>query len=220
MKTDDLIDLLSRNATAVAPLRPPAVRMAWWVAAALTYALAMAIAVLAAMGGALPAVSLLFLVQQAAALATAASAAYGAFASVVPGANVRWRPLLAASATLWVGALLAGMAFDIRRVGSLGVGVETDWPCVLSMTIGGVVLLVPILHMVRRGAAFQPRLTAFLGGLAALSVASIEACITRPHAFTSTMLLWHGVTLAALVLLTMLMGRRLIRWPAPRLAAA
>jgi hypothetical protein len=220
MKTDDLIHHLSHTVTAVRPLRPPAARMALWATGAMTFAVAMAIAVLGLMGGDAPSFSSLFLVQQAAAVLTATSAAYGAFASVVPDARGQWRPVLVASATVWVGALVAGMARDYQVAGTLGLGAEADWPCVISMTIGGAVLLVPMLRMVRRGAAFHPRLTACLGGLAALSVASIEACITRPHAFTSTMLIWHGVTLAALVLVTTLMGRRLVRWPAQRIASA
>jgi hypothetical protein len=67
--------------------------------------------------------------------------------------------------------------------------------------------------MLRRGAPLTPGLTAFLAALGALSVANIEACLTRPHAFALTVLLWHGGTLAAVAALCALTGRRWLRWP-------
>jgi hypothetical protein len=46
-----------------------------------------------------------------------------------------------------------------------------------------------------------------------LSFANIEACLTRPHAFALTVLLWHGGTVAAVAALCALTGRRWLRWP-------
>jgi hypothetical protein len=73
------------------------------------------------------------------------------------------------------------MRRDLVTMGSIGLGAETVWPCVALMTLGGAVLSVPVIRMLRRGAPFAPRSAAFLGGLGALSVASIEACLARPH---------------------------------------
>jgi hypothetical protein len=67
--------------------------------------------------------------------------------------------------------------------------------------------------MLRRGAPLTPSLTAFLAALAALSFANIEACLTRPHAFALTVLLWHGSTVAAVATLCAFMGHRWFRWP-------
>jgi hypothetical protein len=82
------------------------------------------------------------------------------------------------------------------------------------MAIGGAVLWGPMLVMLRRGAPLTPRTTALLGGLAALSFANIEACLTRPHAFAMTVLVWHGVTIALAAALFAWLGRRWLRWPA------
>ena len=43
--------------------------------------------------------------------------------------------------------------------------------------------------------------------------ANIEACLTRPHAFALTVLLWHGGTVAAVAALCALTGGRWLRWP-------
>ncbi len=90
---------------------------------------------------------------------------------------------------------------------------QTDWPCVGSIAIGGAMLWGPMLVMLRRGAPLTPGTTAFLGGLAALSLANIEACLTRSHAFAMTVLVWHGVTIALTAALFAWLGRRWLRWP-------
>jgi hypothetical protein len=66
--------------------------------------------------------------------------------------------------------------------------------------------------MLRRGAPLTPRSTAFLAGMAALSLANIEACLTRPHAFASTVLVWHGVTAVVFAGVFASLGRRWLRW--------
>jgi hypothetical protein len=113
----------------------------------------------------------------------------------------------------WAAALLWAGVLDLQASGTLGVTSQSDWPCVASMTVGGLVVGAPLVWMLRRGAPLTPGLTAFLAGLAALSVANIEACLTRPHAFALTVLLWHGGTIAAVAALCALTGRRWLRWP-------
>jgi hypothetical protein len=49
-----------------------------------------------------------------------------------------------------------------------------------------------------------------------LSVANIEACLTRAHLSALTVLLWHGSTIAAIAALCALMGHRWFRWPGMR----
>ena len=91
----------------------------------------------------------------------------------------------------------------------MGLTAERDSPCVVSITMGGL----PLLWMVQRGAPMTPRATVFLGGLAALSLANIEACLTRTHAFAMTVLLRHGGATVGVAVLCALMGRRWRRWP-------
>jgi hypothetical protein len=195
------------------------VRASLWLIGAGAYLAAMTLGVSSLMGAAGPSWSPLFLAQQAAALATGALAVNGALSSVIPGSPTSWRPLLGASAAAWLVLLAVGMGRDLQTLGSVGLGAETDWPCVALITLGGAVLTVPLVRMLRRGAPFTPRSTAFLGGLGALSIASIAACLARPHGHTVTVLVWHGATLVLLAAVLGCAGRPLLRGPRSPLSA-
>jgi hypothetical protein len=105
---------------------------------------------------------------------------------------------------------------DLQGSGTLGVASQNDWTCVVSIAVGGLVVGAPLVWMLRRGAPLTPGLTAFLAALAALSLANVEACLTRPHAFAATVLVWHGGTVAAFAALCFLTGTRWLRWPEMR----
>lgn len=153
-----------------------------------------------------------YVAQQLAALATGLTASYAAFASVVPGFRRRVTIWPVLSGAGWLAAMLWGCARDLSQMGTLGVGSQSDWPCVVSIAVGGGLLWFVMAGMLKKGAAFEPRLTALSGGLAALAVANVEACVTRPHAFGSVVLLWHGGTVAGMTLLLMWRGSRTLRW--------
>jgi hypothetical protein len=125
--------------------------------------------------------------------------------------NRVWVPPAIGGAVWGVVLLWAGVR-DLPASATSGV-TRSDWPCVVSMILGGLVVGSPLVWMLRRGAPLTPALTAFLAALAALSVANIEACLTRPHAFTLTILLWHGSTVVAIAALCALVGHRWLRWP-------
>jgi hypothetical protein len=54
-------------------------------------------------------------------------------------------------------------------------------------------------------------------GVAAFSVANLEACLSRPHAFAITILLWHGMTTALFVTALAQVGRGLLIWKKPEM---
>ena len=213
MKTDELIDRLGRDVTVARPLPAPGIRTAVWMVWALSYLVVVAMMMFAIMSSAGVTPTPLYLVQQGAALVTGIMAARAALASVIPGANNRVWAMPAMGAAIWGLSLLWAGALDLQASGTLGVTSQSDWPCVASMTVGGLVVGAPLAWMLRRGAPLTPGLTAFLTALAALSFANIEACLTRPHAFALTVLLWHGGTVAAVAALCALTGRRWLRWP-------
>ena len=64
----------------------------------------------------------------------------------------------------------------------------------------------------RRGAALSPTTSGLFAGLAAVSLANIEACVTRTHAFSVTVLLWHGVTSLMVIAVAVLASRRVLAW--------
>jgi hypothetical protein len=211
-KTDDVIAALGRDVTAVRLLPAPARRMAVWVAGATVYLIVMALWDL--MGSArLPVVTPSYAVQEGTSLMVGLTAAYLAFASVVPGIRPRGRWLLVAVASGWILWLIRGAALDLRMAGTLGLSGRSDWSCVLTMVMSGAVLGGPLIVMLRRGAPLEPRTSALLAGLAAVSVANVEACLIRPHAFESVILLWHGGTILVTAAVCAWMGRRWLPWP-------
>jgi hypothetical protein len=213
MRTDELIDRLGRNVTVARPLPTPGRRTALWMVWAVSYLIVVAFMMFAVMSSAGVTATPLYLVQQSAALVTGIMAARAALASVIPGSENRVWVLPAIGGASWGAALLWAGALDLQASGTLGVTSQSDWPCVASMTLGGLLVGAPLAWMLRRGAPLTPGLTAFLAALAALSFANIEACLTRPHAFALTVLLWHGGTVAAVAALCALTGHRWLRWP-------
>ena len=213
MKTDELIDRLGRDVTVARPLPTPGIRTAVWMVWAVSYLDVVAVMMFAVMSSAGVTPTPLFLVQQGAALVTGIMAARAAFASVIPGSNNRVWVLPAIGAAVWGVSLLWAGVRDLQASGTLGVTSQSDWPCVAAMAVGGLVVGAPLVWMLRRGAPLTPRVTAFLGAVAALSVVNVEACLTRPHLFVLTVLLWHGGTIAAIAALCALMGHRWFRWP-------
>ncbi len=213
MKTDELIDRLGRDVTVARPLPAPGIRTAVWMVWAVSYLVVVAVMMFAVMSSAGVTPTPLYLVQQGAALVTGILAARAALASVIPGSNDRVWVLPAIGVATWAAALLWAGVLDLQASGTLGMTSQSDWPCVASMTVGGLLVGAPLAWMLRRGAPLTPNLTVGLAALAALSVANIEACLTRPHAFALTVLLWHGGTVAAIATLCALMGHRWLRWP-------
>jgi hypothetical protein len=214
MKTDDLIERLGTDLRPVRPLASPWRRAAIWLVIAGGY-LALVLVVSWLRRGALLGVSTepVYLLQQAGLIATAVPAAVAAFASVIPGDSrrLRWMPLAAVAIVMLT--LVWGIARDVNTQGIVGVGRETDWPCVISIVVGGAILWSVAAVMLRRGAPLAPASTSLLAGLAAVSLANLEACVTRSHAFSVTVLVWHGMTSMLVIAVVVASGRRLLTWP-------
>ncbi|MEQ1730222.1 MAG: NrsF family protein [Vicinamibacterales bacterium] len=213
MNTDDLIGRLATDLKPIALLPSPARRTGMWLIAGVAYlGVVLGMVVLGRSSGAGTAQPL-YVIEQCLAIALGISAAYAGFVTVVPGRDTRvvWAPVVTAAA--WIGLLLWGCVRDVQTVGSLGLVGQTDWPCVVSIAVGGAVLWGVLAVMMRRGAPVSPWLSASLAGMAALSIANVEACVSRAHPFSSVVLVWHGGTMAVMVALLVLIGRRVIGWP-------
>lgn len=212
MRTDELIQRLGNDLAPVRPLAPPRTRAAVWLLCAATYVVA--VAGVAWVRHGLEGVSAepQYVAQQLALVAMGITAAAAAFASVVPGMNRRLLAVPLVPAAVVMLTLLTGCLRDLQQRGTLGFGVETDWPCVASIAVGGLALWGVALVMLRRGAPLAARTTSTLAALAALGAVNVEACLTRPHLFSLTVVLWHGLTIAVLVAVLAHVGPRLFTW--------
>jgi len=150
MKTDELIDRLGRDVTVTRPLQTPGMRTAVWMVWALSYLILVAVMMFAVMSSAGVTPTPLYLVQQSAALVTGIMAARAALASVIPGANDRVWVLPAIGVATWAAALLWAGVLDLQASGTLRVTSQSDWPCVASMTVGGLLVRAPLAWMLRR----------------------------------------------------------------------
>jgi hypothetical protein len=215
MNTEDLITRLGDGLGPVRPLAPPWRRAAAWLGCAAAYVCGVVLIAwvrgrpLDGIGADVP--------QQAALMATAVAASVAAFASVVPASDSRALSIPLIPGMLVMAALFWGCMVDVRMLGTLGIGRETDWPCVLSITLGGALLWSLAVAMLRRGAPLTPRMSSLLAGVAAFSVANLEACLSRSHAFTITILLWHGMTTALFVAVLAQVGGGLLTWRKPEM---
>jgi len=214
MTTEDLIERLGHYLVPVRPLAPPWTRAAAWLAYAgayvgavvlLTWLRGRSLGTSGASSGA-------YLAQQAALVVTAVSAAAAAFASVIPAGSRRPFNAALTSSAVVIAALAWGCVADVHVQGTLGIGRETDWPCVVSIALGGIIFWAAAAAMLRRGAPLTPRSSSLLAGVAAFSVANLEACLSRSHAFNVTILLWHGVTTALILAATVPLGDRVLAW--------
>jgi hypothetical protein len=215
MNTEDLITRLGDSLGPVRPLAPPWRRAAAWLGCAAAYVCGVVLLAwvrgrpLDGIGADVP--------QQAALIATAVSASVAAFASVVPASNRRALGIPLIPGMLVMSTLVWGCIVDMRLRGTLGIGREADWPCVVSIALGGALLWSLGVAMLRRGAPLTPRVSSLLVGVAAFSVANLEACLSRSHAFTITVLLWHGLTTALFVAALAQVGRGLLTWRKPEM---
>ena len=214
MNTEDLIQRLGDHLGPVRPLAPPWRRAATWLACAAAYVGAVVL-IAWARGRTLDGLGS-DVAQQGALLATAVSASVAAFASVVPASDRRVLGIPMLPGLLVIVALVWGCVVDVRMQGTLGMGREADWPCVVSISLGGFLLWALGIAMLRRGAPMTPRVSSLLTGVAAFGVANLEACLSQGHAFTITVVMWHGITTALFVAMFAQLGRGLLTWKKPQ----
>jgi hypothetical protein len=146
------------------------------------------------------------------AIAPGALAAVAAFASVVPGYSKRvivW-PLI--GTIVWLGASIAG-SFQEPKVGAI-LSAQHEWVCVAIIVLGGAPLMIAFTAMLRRGAPLNPRATAILAAFSVGTLASVAACVSRPHPGEGITLAWHGGAIIALVLGCAWAARLVLKWGA------
>lgn len=207
--TDLLIDRLAASAMPVRRLAPAWCRAVGWLALGLPPLVAI-VAIHGPVGGAGAAFAdTRLLIEQAAALATAVTAAAAAFASTVPGAGRRRLLLPLVPLGIWLLALGKG-CLDVWADGRFSLAADTD--CLGPMALMATVPALAMVLMIRRGAPLVPRLTLFLGALATAAAVNFGLRFFHPGDATLTVLVWHMGFAAVASAAATLAGPRMLRW--------
>jgi hypothetical protein len=219
LETNELIDRLSADLGPVRRLRPPYVRLLLWLLLVVPYAAAMVYLFRdhADPGLAEITASPRYFVEQAAALLTAATAAYAAFSSLVPGHNRRvfWLPVLPLA--VWLASIGQGCVEDWLRFGPSGLAIRPDTACLYPGLLIGIVPALTIAVMLRRGAPLMPRITVALGGVAVAGLVNFVLQLFHGRDLSIMVLVWHVGFLVVAALLAGWIGPRLIAWRRPSL---
>jgi hypothetical protein len=210
MKTDQLIDQLVRDLRPVAALRPPWMRAARWLLAAVAYMGLITVLLTSRDDLEANGTSWRFVAPQVAAMLMAVTAAIAAFATTVPGAARSTLMAAAAGAALWVASLLPAAVREWSRVDRVTLAVPEEWLCVALAVLGGALPAFGMAAMLRRGALLTPGLTAALGAVAIAALANIAACLSHPHPSSAVTLVWHAGTIGALAALAAWGGGRVL----------
>jgi hypothetical protein len=211
--TEALIRELAGRPIRVQPLARPAMRVAAWLAIAVPSALL----VMVMMPGPRDWVTRLLLPrvigEEAFALSTGILAAVAAFASVVPGYNRKVLFLPLVPLAFWLGGLGQSGVRDWLQLTSHGFSIRSEWVCLPATIMAGAVPAIAMAVMLRRGAPLTPRLSAFLGGLAAAGLGNLGVCVTH-HAYGNVLVLvWHVGIVLALTFIVGSAGGHLLNWP-------
>jgi hypothetical protein len=212
MKTDDVIERLAQEVQAVTPLQHPWLRAATWLSGALVYMAAVTLMMMSTGDATANGARWWFLLPQIAAIAVSGAAAGAAFASVVPGASPRVLMWPVAAVVVWLGSLLVASFQEWTAIGTVGLAPPREWLCVAMIAIGGALPAWVMALMLRHGAPLTPRVTTALAVLAAAGLANVGACLSRPHASTAVVLIWHGATVLLLVAASSWAGRSVLSW--------
>ena len=212
MDSDELIKRLAADLKPVRPLSPPWARTALWMGIALPYVAAVVWGKLTMLDPGQTANDTRFMIEQAATLATALTAAMAAFRSAVPGFEMRVLLLPIAPLGLWLASVGHGCIQDSLRLGADGLTIRPDWDCLPMATIIGIIPAVAIIVMLRRAAPLFPRLTLALAALAVASLANFGLQFAHVRDASIMVLVWHLGAAAVLAALGGWLGRRILGW--------
>ncbi|KAB2916348.1 MAG: DUF1109 domain-containing protein [Hyphomicrobiaceae bacterium] len=212
MDTDELIRRLAADLQPVRPLKPPWVRALLWLGIALPYVAAVVWGKLTMIDASQVAGDVRFLVEQAATLATALTAAIAAFCSVIPGFGRRVLFLPLAPLGVWLASVGQGCVQDWLRLGAEGLRIRPDWDCLPLATVIGIVPTIVLVIMLRKGAPLRPRVTLALAALAVASVANFGMQFAHVGDASIMVLAWHLGAVAVLSMLGGWLGELILGW--------
>lgn len=128
-------------------------------------------------------------------------AAIAAFELAMPDRDDRWALLPLPAAALWVVTMGFGCLQDVWALGWDGLRTGLSLGCLQFIVGFGVPLTAAVLWLARHAAPLRPGPVAALGALAAAAVANVGLTMVHPLDAALETLLWHGGSVALVVLL-------------------
>lgn len=212
MRTDELIQQLTKDALPVKRLWSPDVRTLVWVAISLPW-----VAAVVYVMGLRPDLSerlsdTRWMVEQSAAFLVGIMAAIAAFCAGIPG-RPKWEHFLPfPPLAVWLGTLVEGSVQDWLAHGDAGLLLRPDWQCLPGIIMVGFGPAIAMVVMLSRASPIAPMMTTALGALAAGGLAAVGLRLFHPVDASIMVLVWQVGSVFALTLLAGLSGPRLLRW--------
>jgi len=212
LETNQLIRRLAEDAAPIRRLPAPWRRAAIWFAISLPYVAAVIYAHAALVDPQQMLADRQFLVEEAATLLTAIAAVIAAFCSVVPGFSRMMLLLPLPPLLVWLASLGEGCLRDWLRLGAAGLQLRPDWDCLPPAAMLGIVPMIAIVVMLRRGAPLYPRVTLALAALATASLANFALRTFHVGDASIMVLVWHFGGVLVLSLLAGWIGKLVLSW--------
>ncbi len=209
-RTARLIDALGRDLRPVRRLAPPWRRAAFWLAAVAWLGLLLSLFADFATLRARMATPDMWL-SQAGAVTTCLLAGWAALRTAIPGSSARWGLLPLPALALWVGASGAGC---MRLHGVAGAVPENPMHpalCLEFLLLISLPLAAGLGWMLTRACPLRPGLTTALAGLASAAAAASLLTLIHPFDATTEDLLVHLAAVLCVVILTRVVGVRVLR---------
>jgi hypothetical protein len=218
VETDDLIERLATSHNRIRRLQSPWKRALHWLSISLL-GVAVIVILMSPRGDLVAKLTdTRFLIEEAAALATAVSAAVVAFCMTVPGHSRKIALLPIAPLAVWLGSLGQGCLQAWLRFGDEAWRLSPDWVCFPAIALVGAIPALAMVAMLRRGAPLAPRTTVMLGALAAAALGNVGLRLFHPQDASLMILVWQFGSVALLTMLAGWGGRRILAWRHLRLA--
>lgn len=218
MDTERLIDALEADLRPVEPLPTPWRRLVSWLAISLP-----AVALVALAAGFRPDLAdklaePSFLAQQIAMLATVVLAGWAAMSAVVPGTRklVFWVPAIALAG--WIATMGQQCWQDWIQLGVASLKIGFDLKCIPGIAMAGIVPIVAMIVMLRKGAPYNSLTAVWWGTLASAALANSSLRLFHVEDAGMMVVVWQFGTVLAFSVLATRFRERLI--PARRLIQA
>lgn len=215
MKTDELISNLASTLTPVRRLKPPGVRMLFWLLISTLY-VGLGITFFGVRADfRTKLLDAQFLLDTVAILAVSIASAGTAFYLSVPGRKEdgRLSRIVWLSAAFWTAYFVLSMFIQSAHQGSLDMNAGAGRLCVESIFELGIVPAVCIFIMIRKAAPLELGKAGAFSMLAAVALAGFATQWICQYDFPLHFLVWHVLPITTLSVLGIVLGKRFFRRP-------